>query len=282
MQPRVYHHHHSNRLYQHRPENRRQQRHSATHQRRHPQRLRRPPHGRSSALAASRLGGAARARTARGLLLRSRRARNAPPPVELAAIAPRDVGNRAPDLGDVEVHGRGVEDAAGGGVVDELGRHAGLLGALADVVLEVDGRVVGVDAEARRQERLPLPRLLPRRREFFHHVRRDAGQVLRLQHQRAFGPADGLHGPRLRPPADSEGPHAGFLHHHFGEERAGRGADAVGELRGYGLADSWGTTGLEETYDDDVVLAERCLGEVGAVVVARDCDANAVPVTACN
>ena len=69
----------------------------------------------TAALAASWLGGAAR-----GLLLRSQRARNAPPLVKLAAIAPRDISNRAPDPGDTEVHGRSVEDVIGGGVVDEL------------------------------------------------------------------------------------------------------------------------------------------------------------------
>lgn len=92
----------------------------------------------TAALAASWLGGAAH-----GLLLRSRRARNAPPLVELAAIRPRDISNRAPDPGDTEVHGRGVEDAAGGGVVDELGRHAGRLGGLADASLALMPKPVG-------------------------------------------------------------------------------------------------------------------------------------------
>lgn len=68
------------------------------------------------------------------------------PPVNARLSTPRRSGGRLPLFRDVRDHGRGVEEAAVCGLVDELGREAVLDVGRQDVVSHVDrgvGRAVG-------------------------------------------------------------------------------------------------------------------------------------------
>ncbi|TLS27536.1 hypothetical protein PpBr36_04995 [Pyricularia pennisetigena] len=153
---------------------------------------------------------------------------------EPVRVAPGGVDDALPRLGGVHDGLAGVEDAAVGGLVQELQRQLGVVHG--EGVLAVDaaghaggrgaGQGVGRGQDAHLAAAQLVRALLGRQRQ---HGPRPRGQRLHGEDLRALDAGDGLHLADLGAAADDGGAHVGLLDGQVREDGAGAAAGAVGQ-----------------------------------------------------